>query len=331
MKIQLICKKIGRMESVLIKKTIKNKLKKNLLVVYIWNEYRRIHGNREAKKITDKEFIISEYRRRTGNDLSLKNPIRFTEKLQWLKLFYRDDVMEKCSDKYTARFYVEEQGHKELLNDLIGVYDDVNEIDFDKLPNQFVLKVSHGSGWNIVCKDKTKLNWFMYKKIIKSWMKQNLYVYGREWNYKNLTPKIIIEKYIDSGDGQLTDYKIFCFNGNPEFVQVDRDRFQGHKRAFYSMEWEKLDFSTGYDTVDEQCPCELGKMKKLAAEFAERFSFVRVDFYNVGKEIYFGEFTYFPDCGFYKYDPDKWDYYWGRLLELPQENYNKELLAKIVN
>ncbi len=250
--------------------------------------------------------------------MNLKNPERFTEKLQWLKLFYRDDVIEKCSDKYAARFYVEEQGHAELLNDLLGVYDDVNEIDFNKLPNQFVLKVSHGSGWNIVCKDKTKLNWFMYKKIIRSWMRQNLYVYGREWNYKNLTPKIIIEKYIDSGDGQLTDYKFFCFNGKPEFVQVDRDRFQGHKRAFYNMEWEKLDFSTGYDIVDEERPCGLEKMMNLAAEFARKFSFIRVDFYNVGKEIYFGEFTFFPDCGFYKYNPDEWDFYWGKLLELPK-------------
>ena len=305
----------------MIKKEIKNKLKKNLLVLYVWNEYRRIHGNREANKISDEEFIISEYKRRTGHELNLKNPERFTEKLQWLKLFYRDDIIEKCSDKYTVRLYVEEQGHAKLLNDLLGVYDDVNEIDFDKLPNQFVLKVSHGSGWNIVCKDKTKLNWFMYKKIIRSWMRQNLYVYGREWNYKELTPKIIIEKYIDSGDGQLTDYKFFCFNGKPEFVQVDRDRFQGHKRAFYNMEWEKLDFSTGYDTVDEERPCELEKMRNLASEFAGKFSFIRVDFYNVGKEIYFGELTFFPDCGFYKYDPDEWDFYWGKQLELPQGNY----------
>lgn len=317
-------------ERILVKRGIKDKLKKNLVVLYIWNEYRRIHGNWEANKVSDEEFITSEYRRRTGHDLNLKKPERFTEKLQWLKLFYRDDVMEKCSDKYTARFYVEEQGHKELLNDLLGVYDDVNEIDFDKLPNQFVMKASHGSGWNIVCKDKTKLNWFMYKKIIRSWMRQNLYVYGREWNYKKLTPKIIIEKYIDSGDGQLTDYKFFCFNGKPEFVQVDRDRFQGHKRAFYNMNWEKLDFSTGYDTVDEERPCELEKMKNLAIEFAKRFSFVRVDFYNVGKEIWFGEFTFFPDCGFYNYEPDKWDFYWGKLLKLPQANCNLEILKRFM-
>ena len=318
------------MERTLIKREIKNKLKKNLLVLYVWNEYRRIHGNREANKISDEEFIISEYKRRTGHELNLKNPERFTEKLQWLKLFYRDDIIEKCSDKYTVRLYVEEQGHAKLLNDLLGVYDDVNEIDFDKLPNQFVLKVSHGSGWNIVCKDKTKLNWFMYKKIIRSWMRQNLYVYGREWNYKELTPKIIIEKYIDSGDGQLTDYKFFCFNGKPEFVQVDRDRFQGHKQSYFDMQWKTLPFTTGYESIQETCPGEFEKMKQLAQELAKPFPHVRVDFYNIKKKIYFGELTYFDGCGFYNYDPDEWDFYWGKQLELPQANYNLKLLKKFM-
>lgn len=311
--------------------TVKEKLKKNLIVLYIWNEYRRIKGSIQLKKITDMEFIIREYKRRTGNDLQLSSPQRFTEKLQWLKLFYRDEKIEECSDKYTARLYIEKQNHGELLNELIGAYDSVDDIDFDHLPNKFVLKASHGSGWNIVCTDKNKLNWRMYKHIIRSWMKQNLYIYGREWNYKRLTPKILIEKYIDSGDGQLTDYKFFCFNGKPVFVQVDRDRFQGHKQSYFDMEWKALPFSTGHEAIQEICPVEFEKMKKLAQELSKPFPHVRVDFYNIDKKIYFGEFTYFDGSGFYNYEPDEWDFHLGNLLHLPEVNYNEKIYQKLLD
>lgn len=310
--------------------SIKEKVKRNLIVLYLWNEYRRIKGNVELKKIDDLEFIVSEYKRRTGNSLQLAFPERFTEKLQWLKLFYRDEKIEECSDKYMARLYVEKQGYSELLNELIGVYDNVNDIDLDSLPDKFVLKASHGSGWNIVCTDKSRLNWRMYKHIIRSWMRQNLYVYGREWNYKNLTPKIIIEKYIDSGDGQLTDYKFFCFNGKPAFVQVDRDRFHGHKQSYYDMEWKKLSFTTGHEAISELRPTEFERMKQLAEELSKPFPHVRVDFYNVDKQIYFGEFTYFDGSGFYRYEPDEWDFHWGTLLQLPEVNYNDKTYQNIM-
>ena len=310
---------------------IKRMLKDNLLVLYLWNEKRRIFGARDRESISDYEFIVHEYKRRTGRDVELCNPKRFTEKLQWLKLFYRNRAIEECSDKYTARLYVEKQGHPELLNELFGVYDCVDEIDFESLPNQFVLKASHGSGWNIVCKDKTKLNWKMYKRIISSWMKQNLYIYGREWNYENLTPKIIIEKYIDSGDGQLTDYKFFCFNGKLGFVQVDRDRFKGHKQSYFDMDWNLLPFTTGHAAIKEKRPEALEEMKAIAEDLSEPFPHVRIDFYNIGKKIYFGEFTFFDGSGFYSYDPDKWDFHWGKMLELPQLNYNQELYQMIKN
>ena len=306
-------------------RNVLRKFKKNSLILWLWNEYRRLKGIYQLRQITDFEFVKSKYVNSTGNSLNLSTPTRFTEKLQWLKLFYRDSKIEICSDKYTAREYVKEQGYEFILNKLIASYNSVDEIDFDSLPEQFVLKVSHGSGWNIVCKDKKKINWRIYKLIIKSWMKQNLYIYGREWNYEHLEPKIIIEKYIDSGDGQLTDYKFFCFNGEPKFVQVDRDRFKKHKQTYYDMRWEKLPFTTGHIAVDEVCPEKFEEMKKIASELSIPFPHVRIDFYNVKGKIYFGEFTYFDGSGFYNYKPDEWDYHWGKELQLPQPNYNLEL------
>lgn len=309
--------------------SIKSKIKKNLFVLYLWNERRRKKGKIEFEKISDENFIFEEYKRRTGNELNLSKPLRFTEKLQWLKLFYRDKNIEITTDKYTVREYLEQKEYAYILNDLIGVYDTPDEIDLSSLPNQFVLKISHGSGWNIVCKDKSKLNWKMYKRIIRSWLKQNLYIYGREWNYNNLTPKIVIEKYIDSGDGQLTDYKFFCFNGEPYYVQVDRDRFNGHKQTYYDMQWSKLDIVTGNIPVDEEKPPMFEEMKKIAAELSKPFPHVRIDFYNVGEKIYFGEFTYFDGSGFYNFEPDEMDFEWGSKLILPEPNHNLDLYNKI--
>jgi len=301
----------------------------NPYALYMWNEWRRRQGQRQQSGHSDYEFIVKEYKRTTGYDLNLANPKRFTEKLQWLKLFYRDDCIEECTDKYTARAYVEKAGHSELLNTLLGTYGSADEIDFEALPKKFVLKASHGSGWNIICKDKSQLNWKIYQKIINSWMKQNLYVYGREWNYQNLTPKIIIEKYIESTNGQLTDYKFFCFNGNVAFIQVDNDRFNDHKQSYFDPEWNLLPFATGHKTQQEPCPTQFKTMKQLAIELSRPFPHVRMDFYEVEGKIYFGEFTFFDGSGFYTYDPDEWDFTWGEKMTLPEANYNLELLKSL--
>ena len=309
--------------------SLKSKLKsfkKIPLVLLVWNERRRIIGNKQIKKTSDEEFILKEYRSRTGHELNLANPTRFTEKLQWLKLFYRDDNIKVTTDKYTVREYLKNKGYEHILNDLIGAYDTPDDIDFNSLPDKFVLKLSHGSGWNIICKDKSRLNLPIYKLIIKSWMKQNLYIYGREWNYKDLEPKIIIEKYLDNNDGQLTDYKFFCFNGKPHFVQIDHDRFSHHKQTYYDMNWRILNVQTGHETLTEDCPQNFEEMKSIATELSKPFPHVRIDFYNVNNKIYFGEFTYFDGSGFYTFEPDNTDFAWGKLLELPKPNYNLDLL-----
>lgn len=310
-------------------RSIKRKLKENLFVLFLWNEYRRIKGKIQIKKISDYKFVVDTYRRVFNRDINLQSPMRFTEKLQWLKLFYRDSAIETCTDKYTVREYLSEMGYDYILNELVGVYDSVDEICFEDLPKRFVLKISNGSGWNIICKDKSTLNWKMYKRIIRSWLKQNLYIYGREWNYSGLKPKIVIEKYIDNGDNQLTDYKFFCFNGKPQYIQVDRDRFDEHKQAYYDMEWKKINLQTGNVPVDEECPPMFEEMKKIAGELSKPFPHVRIDFYNIGDKIYFGEFTYFDGSGFYNFDPDEMDFEWGNQLVLPEPNYNLELLCSL--
>lgn len=309
--------------------SIKKKIKSNLIVLLLWNEKRRLIEQRKFAKISDDEFIDKKYKSTTGNNLNLINPERYTEKLQWLKLFYRDENIEQTTDKYTVRKYLEEKGYEYILNDLIGAYNHPDEIDFSTLPDKFVLKLSHGSGWNIVCKDKSKLNWGMYKLIIKSWMKQNLAIYGREWNYNNLTPKIVVEKYIDNGDDQLTDYKFFCFNGEPYVVQVDHDRFKDHKQTYYDMDWKQLDIKTSHDILDEKCPPKFEEMKKIATDLSKPFPHVRIDFYNIDEKIYFGEFTFFDGSGFYTFEPDEMDFIWGDKLRLPKPNYNLDLYNKI--
>ena len=309
-------------------KKIINKLRSSSVGIFARREYWRCRGKYEMKKYDDHTFICKKYRT-LGREINLENPKRYTEKLQWLKLFYRNDLMPVCSDKYEVRAYLTEKGYEYLLNDLIAVYENVDDFDPEILPDQFVLKASHGSGWNLIVKDKSKVNWFLWKRIMRSWLEQNLYWFGREWNYDKLSPRIIVEKYIDSGDGQLTDYKFFCFNGVVEFIQVDRDRFLEHKQTYFDTEWNKLAFSTGHAHFDEGCPKSFDEMKRIAEELSKPFPHVRVDFYHINGKIYFGEFTFFDGSGFYSYEPDEWDFHWGEKLKLPKPNFNQDLHESI--
>ena len=313
------------------KNTLRKFKKKNLTFAYFWNEYKRFKWSLTYKLQSDHSSICKQYKKTCKKEIDLKNPQRFTEKLQWLKLFYRDDNMTAASDKYAVREYLNNLGYGELLNELIAVYDNVDDIDVDALPERFVLKASHGSGWNLIVKDKSTVDWKRQKRIMKSWLKQNLAWFGREWNYAGQKPRIIIEKYLEDDSGDLKDFKFFCYNGVPHFVQVDRDRFGVHKQTYFDMEWNKLNIITGNVPVDEECPKMFEEMKKIAAELSKPFPHVRVDFYNVDDKIYFGEFTYFDGSGFYLFEPDEYDFEWGSKLQLPEPNHNLELYEKIKN
>ena len=309
--------------------------RKTLLGKYCFNEYRRIKFKKEFKKYSDYQFIFNTYKKRIGCEVNLQNPTRFTEKLQWLKLFWRDDKATICSDKYTVRGYVEQKGYGYLLNDLIAVYENVNDINVDELPNSFVLKGSHGSGWNLIVKDKSQVNWFMWKKIMRSWLKQNLYYYGREWNYDNQTPRIIVEKYLEDDSGELRDYKFFCFNGKPELYEIDENRFTNHKRIYLDCEGKPLGMvDKGSSHSDDIC-VNFGavqkEMLKIAEDLSKDFPHVRVDFYECNGKIYFGELTFFDSSGFGEFSPEKWNVIMGDKIQLPEPNYNLELYKKLHN
>lgn len=310
----------------------KMKLKNLPAVVYLRREYWRRRGKKEFNKYSDYESISKKYES-LGRHLNLVDPKRFTEKLQWLKLFWRNDDMPICSDKYEVREYLSRHGYSELLNDLICEFDDMDHFDSASLPKQFVIKAAHGSGWNMIVKDKDKVNWFWWKRIMKSWLKQNLYWFGREWNYQNQKPRIIVEKYLEDDSGELRDFKIFCFNGNPQFVQIDENRTSNHKRVYVDCEGKPLPIK---DSQAHGIPSQIHfsdvqkEMIQIAADLSKPFPHVRVDFYEQNGRIIFGEMTFFDGSGFYSFDPDEWDYTIGEMLELPTPNYNLELYNRIV-
>lgn len=301
--------------------------------IYIRREYWRHRIKKILRTQNDYEFITRKYKT-LGRDINLASPTRYTEKLQWLKLFWRDDLARIVSDKYEVRQHLENIGHSELLNDLIAVYDNIDDFDPQVLPSQFVLKAAHGSGWNLIVKDKTKINWFWWKKIMRSWMKQNLYWYGREWNYEKQTPRIIVEKYLEDDSGELRDFKVFCFNGTPQYIQIDENRFSKHKRIYIDCNGNTLPITDSHahnTNFSFTLTDSHKKIIELAKELSTPFPAVRVDFYFCNDKIYFGEFTFFDGSGFYSFNPDEWDEKIGEFLVLPKPNHNLELYNRIIN
>lgn len=302
-----------------MKEKLKN-FKKNPWILWIWNEQRRIKGEKNFKKITDEEFVKKFYKNAFGNELDLENPITFNEKLNWLKLNLKNPNATICADKYEVRKYIENKGYGYILNDLLGVYDNVEEIDIDRLPDRFVLKGTHGSGWNLIVKDKNKVNWKPWKLIMKSWLRQNFYYYGREWVYKDIKPRIICEKFLEDSNKELLDYKIYCFNGIPKFIQIDVDRFTNHTANYYDVEWNETDFQYSNENSGRKIekPKNLKEMLEISKVLSEEFEHVRVDFYEVDGKLYFGELTFFTASGSGKFNPEKYDEIIGSWLHLDE-------------
>ncbi len=269
--------------------------------------------------------IKEKFKNSLGYELNLDNPKSFNEKIQWLKLYNHDPLITKCADKYLAREYIKEKIGEEYLIPLLGVWDNPDDIDFDALPNQFVLKVNWGCGQNIIVKDKSQLNIEEVKEKLKNWLKplSNHYYYSFEWGYKNIQPKIICEKYIEQINDQLYDYKIFCFNGNPKYIQVDVDRFSDHKRCIYNNLWQKEIFKTGEGfklyNKDIEKPKNLELILKLSEKLSLDFHHVRIDWFIIDEKLYVGELTFTHGNGMEKFSIPEWDYKFGELLKLPTE------------
>ncbi|MBO7490644.1 MAG: glycosyl transferase [Bacteroidales bacterium] len=251
----------------------------------------------------------------------MNNPKTFNEKLQWLKINDRNPIYSQLTDKYEVRGFVSETIGEEYLIPLIGIWNSVDEIDFDMLPQRFILKCTHDSQSVVTCRDKSKFDIKRAKVFLNSRMLRNYFFGGREYQYKNIKPRIVGEQYIEESDGQLKDYKFFCFKGIPKIMLVVTDRvINKTKFDFFDMQFNKLPIRQYYPNSSKsiECPRNFGMMKKLAEKMTKNFVHCRVDFYEVNGKIYFGELTFTHFCGFVPFEPSEWDYKIGSWVELPK-------------
>lgn len=255
--------------------------------------------------------------------LHLNNPIRFNEKLQWLKLNVHKPERSNLVDKYECKKIIAERVGKQYVIPTLGVWNDFDEIDFNALPDKFVLKCTHDSYGLVICQDKKTFNLEKARKKIKKCLARNYFYRHREFEYKNLKPRIIAEEYmVDESGWQLKDYKFFCFNGKPKFIEVDYDRYVLHKLNVYDLEWNFIDFyMTSHNDINVHIPKpkKLDKMIEIAKELSKDDIFVRVDFYSIDENIYVGELTYYPGGGCIDFYPDRYDIILGNYLKLPIE------------
>ena len=303
---------------------IKQQIRKSDLGQYLISEYHCLLSWIMPKVLSDEKAVIRYYKKKSGGRIpDLENPQTFSEKLQWYKLNARKPLMEQCADKFAVREYIQSLGYGHLLNDLLGVYDRVQDIDFAALPDRFLIKAAHGSGFNIIVKDKSELNLRHTKRMLKSWLHQNIAWSGREWVYRNMPRRIVIEKYLEDETGGLRDYKFYCFNGEPAIMQLEVGRFTEHNtRNFYDMDWKLLPFGKELPhdpNIKVEKPEMFEEMKKIAADLCKSFQYVRVDLYQVGGKVYFGELTFFPAGGAPDFVPSEYDAIVGKLWRLERE------------
>lgn len=273
--------------------------------------------------VPDEIMLRLQYRIHEGRKLNLKDPNRFSEKIQWYKLYYKDPVMKQCVDKYDVRKYIADLGYEHLLNTCYGIYNKFDDIDFDKLPSKFVIKDTLGGGGNsvIIVKDKSKIDFTALKTKLDAWVSVSGKSVGREWVYEN-KHRIIIEKYIETDDKYgLIDYKFFCFNGVPRFCYIVGER-QLSGSAKFVLTDENYNIlpvvkvgKKALNTLPPK-PVNFDKMKELASILSERFPEVRVDFYNIDGRIIFGELTFFSDSGYISFNPDSYDKVFGDMFDL---------------
>ncbi|RJE48979.1 MULTISPECIES: ATP-grasp fold amidoligase family protein [unclassified Dehalobacter] len=296
-----------------------NQTLKNILLIPM-NILFKINPTTELKLL----FFLKK-----GYKLNLSNPRTFNEKINWIKLYYRNDLIPICADKYTVRQYVEDCGYKEILVDLLWEGFDANKIPFDKLPKQFVLKVTHGSGLNIICRNKDKLNIERTTKKLNKWLKHKyLPCYG-EWFYRKVRPRIIIERFLsEDGDTLPIDYKLYYFNningaGGIEFTAIHTDRFTNHKMTMYDADWNKMNgVSYGYPSeIDYQAkPKHYDEMVEITKILAKPFLHARIDFYIIRDKLYLGEITFTCSAGFANIKPYEFDVKMGSWIKLPDKS-----------
>ena len=270
-----------------------------------------------------KTHIHRQFVARVGYQPDFENPRSFNEKIQWLKLNYRDPLLTKCSDKLEVRKYIREKIGESYLVELLDVYDRVGQIDLEKLPDKFALRINHGSGQNLICRDKSKLDWTGARNELREWIKpkSNHYYYSYEWGYKGIRPRIVCEKHLEDLEGGVAgDFRLYCFNGRAKIILVCSDVLTDIKVDYFDLEWNKLPIRGAYQNIGKgvKKPERFDLLVELAEKLARPFPFVRVDFLEVGGEVYFGEMTFYPGNGTVPFSPMEWDHTLGDMLVLPR-------------
>lgn len=282
----------------------------------------RMSSHGLMKWCDDARYLKFIYKYYMGEKLDLEDPKTFNEKLQWLKLYDRNPQYTIMVDKYAAKEYVANRIGAKYVIPTLGVWNHFDDIDFDTLPDQFVLKCTHDSGGLVVCKDKRTLDKKTAKNKIEKCLKRNYYWSRREWPYKDVQPRVIAEKYLTDDEGkELNDYKLMCFNGKVKANFVCSNRFSGSglNVTFYDTHWERMPFERHYPAAltDIAKPESYDEMVVLAEKLSQGIPFLRVDFYEIQGKPYLGELTFFPGSGFEEFTPEKWDRILGDWIKLP--------------
>ena len=277
-----------------------------------------------GRVLTDKQYLKISYRLCIGKKLNLEEPRTFNEKLQWLKLNDRKKIYTQMVDKCTAKKLVADMIGEQYIIPTIAEWDSFDEIDFEALPDQFVLKCNHDSGGLVICTDKSKFDIEAARKKINKSLKTNYYWKGREWPYKNVKPRIIAEQYMeDKSTAELRDYKFFCFNGEAKVLFIATDRQNKNKETafdFFDLDYKHLPIKNGHPFAEvlPEKPRKFDEMVVLAEKLSTGIPHVRVDFYEVDGKIFFGELTFFQNSGMVPIEPEEWDYMLGDLINLPK-------------
>lgn len=271
---------------------------------------------------SDKLYLSLRYRLKMGKWINWKNPVTYNEKLQWLKIYNRREGYTKLVDKYDVKEHVRKLIGDEYVIPTLAVWDNVDDIDFNQLPDQFVLKTTHSGGNTgvVICRDKNSFDMEAAKLKLSKSLKHDIYTSFREWPYKNVRPRIIAEKFIsDNIHSDLIDYKFYCFDGVPKVLVVATGRNVNLCFDYYDMDFNHLPFRQGgpNSSCHIEKPRDMDKMIKLAEELSKGMPHVRIDMFNVNSRIYFGEYTFFDSSGMAEFDPEEWDYNFGQFIKLP--------------
>lgn len=304
-----------------------------------WRTFKFMARKGMVNWMPDKFYLSLMFRAVTGKRLNLHEPKYFNEKLQWLKLYDHNPLYTIMADKVKVKEYVASKIGKQYIIPTLGVWKNVDEVDFDSLPSRFVIKCNHNSGKGMyVCRDKNKMDVSKVHMELRQGLKENYYIHNREWPYKDIPRRIIAEQYMEdktsknieddklSKVGNLRDYKFYCFNGVPKLCQVISDRAIDEKIDFYNMEWKRLVGLVGLVGLNNKvhnsnqnipCPLSFDEMKRCASILSHDIPFSRIDFYDIDGHAYFGEITFFPAGGFGFFKPDEWNKITGDWLQLP--------------